>query len=121
LISLLLVRVSLLFFAFHKEKIAEDLFAKITGIEGELKRKESFSIFEHKNQFLGPAFNRFSTTELKAIPTSCPDLWSMGHIWSVYSVKGSSMVENVYCDFTKLPSKDGKRRFALLVLRFHDC
>jgi hypothetical protein len=56
------------------------LFAKITGIEGEIKRKESFSIFEHKNHLLGPAFNIFSTTELKAIPTSCPDLWSMGHI-----------------------------------------
>ncbi|XP_046451251.1 complement C1q tumor necrosis factor-related protein 3-like [Daphnia pulex] len=32
----------------------------------------------------------------------------MGHIWSgIYSVMGSSMVENVYCDFTKLPSEAG--------------
>jgi hypothetical protein len=39
---------------------------------------------------------------------SCEDLWWIGHtLTGLYSVMGTAMVENVYCDFTKLPSEAG--------------
>jgi hypothetical protein len=54
---------------------------------------------------------RFECTGQVAVsgmPSSCQDLWSTGHILSgLYSVVGTSMVESVYCDFTKLPSDSG--------------
>lgn len=43
------------------------------------------------------------------MPTSCEDLWLIGHTLNwLYNVKGSSMVESVYCDFSKLPDDTGK-------------
>jgi hypothetical protein len=43
------------------------------------------------------------------MPSSCEDLWRIGHTLSaLYSVMGVAMVENVYCDFTKLPNDAGK-------------
>jgi hypothetical protein len=43
------------------------------------------------------------------IPTSCEDLWLVGHTLSgLYSVMGTSKMESVYCDFTKLPDDAGK-------------
>ncbi|EFX82472.1 hypothetical protein DAPPUDRAFT_241138 [Daphnia pulex] len=42
------------------------------------------------------------------MPKSCEDLWWIGHtLTGLYSVMGTAMVENVYCDFTKLPSEAG--------------
>jgi hypothetical protein len=47
--------------------------------------------------------------QLAGIPSSCEDLWLGGHTLSgLYSVIGASMVENVYCDFTKQPIDEGK-------------
>ena len=46
---------------------------------------------------------------VNGMPTSCGDLWRIGHILSgLYSVMGPKMIENVYCDFTKLPNDVGK-------------
>jgi hypothetical protein len=43
------------------------------------------------------------------MPTSCQDLWRMGHTLSgLYSVMGTEMIESVYCDFTRLPNDVGK-------------
>jgi hypothetical protein len=40
---------------------------------------------------------------------ACEDLWLIGHTLNgLYSVMGAKMVENIYCDFTKLPSDSGK-------------
>lgn len=54
---------------------------------------------------------RFECTGQVAItgmPTSCEDLWLIGHTLNgLYNVKGSSMVESVYCDFSKLPDDTG--------------
>jgi hypothetical protein len=55
---------------------------------------------------------RFECTGQVAVsgmPSSCEDLWRMGHTLSgLYSVVGTKMVESVYCDFTKLPADTGK-------------
>ncbi len=46
---------------------------------------------------------------VSGMPRSCLDLWRMGHILSgLYSVMGTKMIENVYCDFTKTSSDNGK-------------
>ncbi len=43
------------------------------------------------------------------MPTSCDDLERAGHSSSgFYSIKGSAMIESVFCDFTKHPSDEGK-------------
>ncbi|XP_046645845.1 uncharacterized protein LOC124336186 [Daphnia pulicaria] len=46
------------------------------------------------------------------IPTSCEDLWLVGHTLSgLYSVMGTSKMESVYCDFTKLPDDAGFQKW----------
>ena len=54
---------------------------------------------------------RFECTGQVAVtgmPTSCADLWRIGHTLSgLYSVKGVQMVESVYCDFSKIPNEAG--------------
>ena len=60
---------------------------------------------------------RFECTGQVAVtgmPTSCEDLWRIGHTLSgLYSVKGVQMVESTYCDFTKLPSETGVNSFKI--------
>ena len=49
-----------------------------------------------------------SAVAINGLPTSCADLKIIGHIWpGIYSVMGSTMMESVYCDFSKLPSDPG--------------
>ena len=51
------------------------------------------------------------------MPTSCADLWRIGHTLSgLYSVKGVQMVESVYCDFSKLPNEAGINYLSLQFL-----
>ncbi len=46
---------------------------------------------------------------LNGFPTSCEDLLLIGHTLNgFYSIKGTKMIESVYCDFTQLPSDLGK-------------
>ncbi|XP_046448520.1 uncharacterized protein LOC124197226 isoform X1 [Daphnia pulex] len=45
---------------------------------------------------------------VQGMPSSCQDLWLIGHTLSgLYSVMGAAIVENVYCNFTKLPNDPG--------------
>jgi len=50
------------------------------------------------------------TVALNGLPTSCHDLWLIGHTLNgFYSIKGEKMMEYVYCDFfTKLLDDAGK-------------
>ncbi|XP_046459310.1 uncharacterized protein LOC124205831 [Daphnia pulex] len=57
-------------------------------------------------------FECTGTVALTRMPTSCEDLWLVGHILNgFYSVMGSAMMESVYCDFTKLPGNDGFQKW----------
>jgi hypothetical protein len=57
-------------------------------------------------------FECSGTVALTRMPTSCEDLWLVGHTLNgFYSVMGSAMMESVYCDFTKLPGNDGNVYF----------
>ena len=54
-------------------------------------------------------FECTGSVALNGFPTSCEDLWLIGHTLNgFYSVKGNKMIESVYCDFTQLPSEAGK-------------
>lgn len=45
---------------------------------------------------------------VEGMASSCEDLWRIGHTLSgLYSVMGVAKVENIYCDFTKLPNDAG--------------
>ncbi|XP_057368939.1 uncharacterized protein LOC130690004 [Daphnia carinata] len=49
---------------------------------------------------------------ITGMPTSCKDLWRIGHTLNgIYNVKGSSMVESVYCDFSIFPDDAGFQRW----------
>jgi hypothetical protein len=45
------------------------------------------------------------------MPSSCEELWHIGHTLNgLYSVMGSTKVESIFCDFTKLPSDAGIKK-----------
>ncbi|EFX79914.1 hypothetical protein DAPPUDRAFT_224885 [Daphnia pulex] len=49
---------------------------------------------------------------VNGIPKSCQDLWRIGYTLSgMYNVMGTTMVESVYCDFTKLPNDSGFQKW----------
>lgn len=57
--------------------------------------------------------------EVKRLPSSCEDLWRMGHIFSgFHSVMGDKNLDIVYCDFTKSPDQQSKINYCRLLLNF---
>jgi hypothetical protein len=57
--------------------------------------------------------------EVKRLPSSCEDLWRMGHIFSgFHTVMGDKNLDIVYCDFTKSPDQQSKINFYQLLLNF---
>ncbi|KAK4011386.1 hypothetical protein OUZ56_020500 [Daphnia magna] len=60
---------------------------------------------------LGP-FECTGQVAVNRMPSSCEDLWKTGHTLSgLYSLMGVSMVESVYCDFSKLPHESGFQKW----------
>lgn len=52
---------------------------------------------------------------VSGMPTSCQDLWFVGHTTSgFYSVKSASQLATVFCDFSKLPNDPGNPTIASL-------
>jgi hypothetical protein len=92
--------------------------AKNAQLETKVKEQDSFLTFlllREKNERMAPGSqsapisNNQSAVAINGLPSSCNDLKIIGHTLSgFYSVIGSSMMESVYCDFTKLPSDAGK-------------
>ncbi|KZS14837.1 Contactin associated protein 1-like protein [Daphnia magna] len=57
-------------------------------------------------------FECFGQAKSAGIPTSCEDLWRIGHsLNGLYSIKGPAMMEIIFCDFTKLPGDAGFQRW----------
>ncbi len=62
---------------------------------------------------------------LAELPASCEDLWLIGHTLNgFYSIKGTKMIESVYCDFTQLPGDASKfnlkKSFPIDLISFDD-
>lgn len=57
---------------------------------------------------LGP-LECFGQVKTVGMPSSCEDLWRSGQVSSgFYTVKGSTNLVNVFCDFEQLPGQPGK-------------
>jgi hypothetical protein len=101
-----------------EEKIGK-LEAKVEQQDSLFKNYFSREKNERKAAATGsvPISNNQSAVAINGLPSSCGDLKMIGHIWSgFYSVMGSAKMESVYCDFTKLPSDEGKYfRFSQII------
>jgi hypothetical protein len=90
----------------------------VTQLEAKVEQQDSLltSILREKNERTAaaatdsvPIGNNQSAVSINGLPSSCADLKMIGHTLNgFYSVMGSAMMESVYCDFTKLPSDEGK-------------
>jgi hypothetical protein len=99
------------------EATAIELQGKVTVLEAKVEQQDSLltSLSREKNECTAaatdsvPIGNNPSAVAFPGIPSSCADLKMIGHTLNgFYSVMGSSMMESVYCDFTKLPDDAGK-------------
>ena len=95
----------------YQHEIREDLIAKVSRLEAKVQQQQLRLNALQKKQSVS-----VSETDLKkesrvsnGMPTSCADLNDMGHTFNgFYSVKGTSIMESVFCDFTKQPNDPGK-------------
>jgi hypothetical protein len=96
---------------------AIELRAKVTQLEAKVEQQDSLltSLLREKNERTATNFNSVSISNnqsaisINGLPSSCADLQIIGHTLNgFYSVMGSAKMESVYCDFTKLPSDEGK-------------
>jgi hypothetical protein len=86
---------------------------KIGKLEAKVEQQDSLltSLLRDKNERLAatatdsvPTINNPSAVSINGLPSSCGDLKMIGHTLNgFYSVMGSTKMESVYCDFTKLP------------------
>jgi hypothetical protein len=101
-----------------EEKIGK-LEAKVEQQDSLFKNYFSREKNERKAAATGsvPISNNQSAVAINGLPSSCGDLKMIGHTLNgFYSVMGSSMMESVYCDFTKLPSDAGNPfRFSQII------
>jgi hypothetical protein len=93
---------------------------KLTELEAKVQQQDSLltSLLREKNERIAatdfdssaPVSINQSAVSINGLPSSCGDLKMIGHIWNgIYFVMGTSMMESVYCDFTKFPEDAGKR------------
>ena len=83
---------------------------KVTNLEAKIAQQDSllFDLLQEKNERTVAAADQ-SAVSINGLPSSCDDLKIIGHTLNgFYSVVGSTMMEFVYCDFSKLPSDPGK-------------
>ena len=121
------------------KEIVKNFESKVTGLESEvteLKAKDVqmrdkvaqqdsllSDLLREKNERTASAAANFdsmrsneSGVAINGLPSSCEDLKMIGHLWSgFYSIAGSTMMESVYCDFSKLPS-DPSNCFILILI-----
>jgi hypothetical protein len=123
------------------KEIVKNFESKVTGLESEvteLKAKDVqmrdkvaqqdsllSDLLREKNERTASAAANFESAPMRSnesavaingLPSSCEDLKMIGHLWSgFYSIAGSTMMESVYCDFSKLPS-DPSNCFILILI-----
>jgi hypothetical protein len=105
------------------KELVKSLESKVTELETKVQRQDSLltSLLREKNNRVVaanfdsvPISTNQSAVAINGLPSSCSDLKMIGHIWSgFYSVMGSSVMESVYCDFTK-PIDDAGKNFIFM-------
>jgi hypothetical protein len=111
------------------ESTTIELQAKVTVLEAKVEQQDSLltSLLREKNERTAaaatdsiPISNNPSAAAINGLPSSCGDLKMIGHTLNgFYSVIGSTMMESVYCDFTKLPSDAGKFHKFSRIIQFN--
>jgi hypothetical protein len=92
---------------------------KVTELEDKIAQQDSllFDLLQEKNERTAAAANfesapmrnnQSAAVSINGLPSSCSDLKMIGHTLNgFYSIAGSTMMESVYCDFSRLPSDPG--------------
>jgi hypothetical protein len=110
------------------ESTTIELQAKVTVLEAKVEQQDSLltSLLREKNDLSAaatdyvPINNNQSAVAINGLPSSCGDLKMIGHTLNgFYSVIGSTMMESVYCDFTKLPDDAGKFHKFSRIIQFN--
>ena len=84
---------------------------KVTELEAKVQQQDSLltSLLREKTNSADLAPINQSAVAVNGLPSSCGDLKMIGHTLNgFYSIMGTTMMESVYCDFTKPPSDAGK-------------
>ena len=92
------------------KEIVKNLESEVTKLKDKIARQDSllFDLIKEKNERTAAAAANPSAVAINGLPSSCDDLKIIGHTLNgFYSVVGSTMMESVYCDFSKLPSDPG--------------
>ncbi len=91
------------------KEIVKNFESEVTELKDKVAQQDSllFDLFQEKNERTAAAANP-SAVAINGLPSSCDDLKIIGHTLNgFYSIAGSTMIESVYCDFSKLPSDPG--------------
>ena len=114
------------------KEIVENFESKVTKLESKVNELEAkdvemrdkiaqqdsllFNLLREKNERTAAAKqfefasmrSNSSAVAINGLPSSCGDLKIIGHTLNgFYSIAGSTMMESVYCDFSKLPTDPG--------------
>ena len=86
---------------------------KVTELEAKVEQQAALLTSLLRDKIERKAANDFDSARaevaISGLPSSCGDLKTIGHTLNgFYSVMGSTRMESVYCDFTKLPDDAGK-------------
>jgi hypothetical protein len=92
------------------KEIVNNLESEVTKLKDKIAQQDSllFDLIKEKNERTAAAAANPSAVAINGLPSSCDDLKIIGHTLNgFYSIAGSTMIESVYCDFSKLSSDPG--------------
>jgi hypothetical protein len=105
------------------KEIVENFESKVTELEAkdvEMRDKiaqQDSLLSDLLREFAPMKSNQSAVASINGLPSSCSDLKMIGHTLNgIYSIAGSSMIESVYCDFTKRPSDAGKCLYLIYLI-----
>ena len=113
------------------KEIVKNLESKVTGLESEVTELKSKDVkmrdkIAQQDSLLSDLLIRESApmrsnqsavaSSINGLPSSCSDLKMIGHTLNgFYSIAGSTMMESVFCDFTKRP-RDPSKYFIFILI-----
>ena len=88
---------------------------KVTKLEAKIAQQDSL-LSDLLRESAPMKSNPSAVASINGLPSSCSDLKRIGHTLNgFYSIAGSTMMESVYCDFTKRP-RDPSKYFIFILI-----
>jgi|LakMenEpi03Aug12_release.lakeMendotaPanAssembly.Ray.scaffolds.fasta_scaffold411004_2 hypothetical protein len=88
---------------------------KVTELEAKIAQQDSL-LSDLLRESAPMKSNPSAVASTNGLPSSCSDLKRIGHTLNgFYSIAGSTMMESVYCDFTKRP-RDPSKYFIFILI-----